>query len=564
MTKTETVKLTAMKPMPGNRNSGMDASAIAELAASIKIRGILQPLLLRPAAGSSHYEIVCGVRRASAAVRVGLTEVPAVIQVLTDQEALAARAAENLNRVNLHPLEEAECYRVLAAKLGSVDAVAKSIGKSLSHVRGRAQLLRLSPKCRGAFAAGKIGLTAALHLSRLEDQGNQDKLLLEALREGTTEDRASRHVAERTLAAMPDLTSALFDIADKNLHGPEGKPLACAACPLATRNQADLFADLPEKDRRCTKPGCYARKCIEAAGRELNRLKSAGKAVLGLDEAKGIFAGEDRYYDPDPAEPRRPRPVREDRGFADLDAEVGDVTKEYSGGAKRTLQAALESTLGWKKMTPEARAKLVVHAVDPQQRIRRLVRKNAIVPFLVKAGMMQRGQDRYGAADKAAATRDSANRKKFRAGYWAAAEAMAIAAVKAGPHRTLLTFAGLEVGGDPRAAEWQPAKKTPLLKTPVRDGLYVRAKSPATQTVRDLAALLLVDRLMTGPGQYATSYDRDVVRVAKAFRINLGKIQAVSVKTLERIRIEEKAKAAAAKKAGAGKAGKKTTKRARQ
>ena len=117
---------------------------IEELAASIREKGVIQPLLVRPIAGAmGEYEIVAGERRWRAAQRAGLREVPAVVRTLADGEVLEIAIIENVQRVDLNAIEEALGYKALMEQFGRTqDAVAEVVGKSRSHVANALRLAR--------------------------------------------------------------------------------------------------------------------------------------------------------------------------------------------------------------------------------------------------------------------------------------------------------------------------------------------------------------------------------------------------------------------------------------
>jgi ParB family chromosome partitioning protein len=124
-----------------------DDESMTSLVASIQEKGILQPILVRPTAQSiTPYEIVAGERRWRAAQKAGLKEVPVVIKDMSDQEALEAALIENIQRHDLSPLEEAEGYRRLLEEFDyTQEELAKSLGKSRSHVANMMRLLSLPP-----------------------------------------------------------------------------------------------------------------------------------------------------------------------------------------------------------------------------------------------------------------------------------------------------------------------------------------------------------------------------------------------------------------------------------
>lgn len=131
-----------------------DEAAVAELAQSIAQQGVLQPLLVRPA--GDKYEIVAGERRYRAAMQAGLTELPVVIRELGDQEALQIAIAENLQRENLTPMEEARAYQRLLAFGLDQAAVGDAVGKNRSTVANALRLLQLSEDAQRALEEGRI------------------------------------------------------------------------------------------------------------------------------------------------------------------------------------------------------------------------------------------------------------------------------------------------------------------------------------------------------------------------------------------------------------------------
>ena len=129
-----TVAITQLTPCPFQPRRNFADVQIAELAQSIREKGILQPLVVRPKPDSDVYEIICGERRWRAAQMASVHHVPVVVRNLTDQEALEIALIENLQREDLSALEEAAAYQRLMAEFDHTqDAMAQSIGKSRSH-----------------------------------------------------------------------------------------------------------------------------------------------------------------------------------------------------------------------------------------------------------------------------------------------------------------------------------------------------------------------------------------------------------------------------------------------
>lgn len=135
----------------------IDEEAIAELAASIAEKGVLQPIVVRPR--DEGYEIVAGERRFRAAKRAGLTSIPAVVRELSDRETLEIAIVENLQRENLSPVEEARAFKQLMDFGLNQEAVGKAVGKSRSAVANTLRLLSLPDEVlealeRGVLSAG--------------------------------------------------------------------------------------------------------------------------------------------------------------------------------------------------------------------------------------------------------------------------------------------------------------------------------------------------------------------------------------------------------------------------
>ncbi len=148
-----------------------DDAEIDGLAASIREKGVLQPLLVRPSPRHADtFEIIAGERRWRAAQRAGLHQVPVVLRDLTDAEALEFALVENLQREDLTPLEEAEAYHRLMTDFGHTQrAVAQSLGKSRSHVANMIRLLSLPDPVKAMLQAGELTMGHARALLAAPD-----------------------------------------------------------------------------------------------------------------------------------------------------------------------------------------------------------------------------------------------------------------------------------------------------------------------------------------------------------------------------------------------------------
>lgn len=150
--------LDMLEPGPFQPRGAMDEAGLAELAGSIRARGILQPLLARAHPGSpGRYQIIAGERRWRAAALAGLHEVPALVRDFADADALAAALVENLQRQDLNALEEADGYNRLIEEFGlTQEQLAEAVGKSRAHISNTLRLLNLPAAVKAALQAGTV------------------------------------------------------------------------------------------------------------------------------------------------------------------------------------------------------------------------------------------------------------------------------------------------------------------------------------------------------------------------------------------------------------------------
>jgi ParB family chromosome partitioning protein len=165
----------SIRPNPRNPRRAFAEAELEELAASVRERGIIQPIVVRPGRGAADgYEIIAGERRWRAAQRAGLHEVPVVVIEATDAEALQLAIVENVQRADLNPLEEAEGYRALMDEFGnSQEEIAKIVGKSRSYVANTLRLLKLSDAVKAHIQSGAL---SAGHARMLIGAPNADEL----------------------------------------------------------------------------------------------------------------------------------------------------------------------------------------------------------------------------------------------------------------------------------------------------------------------------------------------------------------------------------------------------
>jgi ParB family chromosome partitioning protein len=156
---------------PDQPRRDFDEDELEELTASIRERGVLQPILVRPSPTElGRYQIVAGERRWRAAQRAGLREMPAVIRDLDDLKTLEIAIIENVQRVDLNAIEEAFGYRDLIERFGRTqEDIARIVGKSRSHVANAVRLLGLPDSVQAALRAGQLSAGHARALAAAPD-----------------------------------------------------------------------------------------------------------------------------------------------------------------------------------------------------------------------------------------------------------------------------------------------------------------------------------------------------------------------------------------------------------
>ena len=185
--KIDQIKVSAFQP-----RKDFDEEAIKSLAASIKEKGVLQPLIVRPKDGE--YELIGGERRLRASKEAGLTEVPVIVKELSDSEVLEIALIENLLRENLSAIEEANAYQSLMDKFSHTqERVASIVGKSRSYIANTLRLLSLPEKVKQLVCEGKLSAGHARCLVGLDNaEILADKIIKEDLNVRQVEELVSR------------------------------------------------------------------------------------------------------------------------------------------------------------------------------------------------------------------------------------------------------------------------------------------------------------------------------------------------------------------------------------
>jgi ParB family chromosome partitioning protein len=165
------VPIEFLKPNPRNPRRAFSEAELAELTASIKQHGVIQPLVVRPVKGTTdRFEIIAGERRWRASQAAGLHEVPIVPVDVNDSDALQLAIIENVQREDLNPLEEAQGYHALADEFKrSQEDIARIVGKSRSHVANMMRLTKLPAEVLSLIASGKLSAGHARALIGVPD-----------------------------------------------------------------------------------------------------------------------------------------------------------------------------------------------------------------------------------------------------------------------------------------------------------------------------------------------------------------------------------------------------------
>jgi ParB family chromosome partitioning protein len=185
-----------LEPGPFQPRTSFAPESLAELVDSIKARGILQPLLVRPHPRTpGQFQIIAGERRWRAAQQAGLHELPALVRDLADTEAMAAALVENLQRQDLNAIEEAEGFKRLIEEFGlTQEQLGQAVGKSRSHIANAIRLLQLPQTVRHEVQTGKL---SAGHARALLAHPDPEKAALNVISRGLNVRQTEALASER-------------------------------------------------------------------------------------------------------------------------------------------------------------------------------------------------------------------------------------------------------------------------------------------------------------------------------------------------------------------------------
>jgi len=172
----EEIPLSLVSPNPFQPRRAFNPGELDELANSVKVRGVLQPILVRRL-GDGGYELIAGERRWRAAKLAGLKKIPAIVRSATDAEAMEMALIENLQRKDLNPMEAARAYQRLIKEFGlTQEAVAKQLGKERSSIANTVRLLSLQLEVQAWIENDQLSLGHAKVLLAVSDPDQQVRL----------------------------------------------------------------------------------------------------------------------------------------------------------------------------------------------------------------------------------------------------------------------------------------------------------------------------------------------------------------------------------------------------
>lgn len=273
--------LDSIAESPLNPRRSFSPEAHAELTASVRERGVLEPLLVRPLAAGKH-EVVAGARRLRAAIAAGLKQVPCLVREMGDAEMLEVALLENVVRADISALDEGDAYRALIDAHGyTVEQLVDKTGKSRTVVFGRLKLASIQGEARKRLEAGQLSPSVAELIARLPTAKAQDEAvkLLDKKKHYRVEHlgempvRDARAILDEEFRLV--LKKAPFDTKDIELVKDAG---ACIVCPKRTGASKELFPGV--KEDTCLDAACWAKKKSAAFKALQAELAEDGKTLV--------------------------------------------------------------------------------------------------------------------------------------------------------------------------------------------------------------------------------------------------------------------------------------------
>src|ERR1019366_2427289 len=294
------ISIAALVESGTNPRKRFDQTALEELAASFKTQGVLAPLLVRELE-ESKYEVVAGARRLRAARIAELENLPVRVVKLTDAEAIEAQCVENLQRQDIHPLEEALGFRALL-ELGqlnySIASIAARTAKSEAYIYGRIRLADLIPPVADAFLKDQITIGHALLIAKLPAAQQQEAFTAAFRGMWASGGNTQVLIPVRELAAwiesniLLQLASVPFDKQDETLVPEAG---SCANCPKRTGFNKLLFAAVVNDS--CVDPTCFRQKLDVHISKTLESKPKLVQISSAWNSREGAPLGRNHYVE---------------------------------------------------------------------------------------------------------------------------------------------------------------------------------------------------------------------------------------------------------------------------
>lgn len=268
------VNLSELKVSKDNPRKSFNENKMADLTNSIKEKGVIEPIVIRPSNGK--YEIVCGERRFRASQKTGIKTIPAIIRELTDGQAMEIRAVENLQREDLCPLEEAQAFKTMLEKCKyTQDDLATKVGKSRKYIIDRIRLLELSADIQQGISKELITPGHGIVLLRLEDPEER-----QGLYKSIIDEKLSVRSAENAL-----------DQCGKKLNNAPFDTKECQKCEHNGSKQKDFFDKDTNLKGRCLNIDCYKKKREALVNKSITELRKKGVKIVTEQKIKSELGG---------------------------------------------------------------------------------------------------------------------------------------------------------------------------------------------------------------------------------------------------------------------------------
>ena len=220
----KTVRIMDIEPCKSQPRTNFDEESLKSLAESIKNFGIIQPIIVRPISNGTRYEIIAGERRWRAAQIAGLKEVPIVIRELDAENMMELALVENLQRVDLNPIDEALGYKTLQEKYNlNQEQIAERIGKNRSTIANSLRILNLPQEIKELIEIGDISFGHARALSSLSSEAKQKQVAEKIIRNDLSVRATEKLIKSMQKSGKKETNQSASEEMKIYLHGIEKK-----------------------------------------------------------------------------------------------------------------------------------------------------------------------------------------------------------------------------------------------------------------------------------------------------------------------------------------------------